>query len=775
MKQQGRKDDEQSYDYLTTSAGDRGNSRIHPIPRPSQTSTRLRTRAQNEARESTAGEGGGGDSRAESKGNINATATANTGVDDPRLVPPQRSLSISPHPNSVTGLQHHTTNIWLPGAVLQQVDRRQDDGEDGRGHVPQEGGEEKKLQIRNSLLELHAKVEEEGERGGGGHGRDWKAQENRDTFAKYTLNTLLCDGGLDNASTRSLLRRCIVSLGREGFLTEGWSKHLSWPRGDRIDYQRRPRMFIFNGKACERILRSRKSKREMLKAAGLLSLHEKLRRAEMHTFDSKKPIPKDTVKLIRNTGITRQETVLVNMEQIKLQKRGIWRAIRDGDFSKVKKLLSSGFKFLCRGPFGETILHTALLHQRTKIAFYIIDKFPCLVHSIYKTPLYMGETAMHMAIVNENVEILRCLLEKKMTPNGQKAKGRFFQPDYENGVYFGESPLHFATCMGHMEILKLLIDHGADISLADSYGNTAFHFAAAQHNNAEILKLLYEWGVVRYGEPETKKIVCSPNNIGLAPIQLATLCGRAKAVEYILSAYEIVGWKWGKVMRYSALPVDLVLGKQGIARIAAALEHSEILLLPILKDIMTEWWSTMRVHFCLSGLGALTYVLLLTALVIQMDASIPLYKASSWWLIVWTIILTLNVGSIVHKTIQLSYEVKEKHLLIRDVRALATSYHTIFERIGIAHHYFAISGTSMNLIGAPAWLIVLNYNLSLLMIYVFLLKFLLIYDGWTTMIFSIINILRVENGSEVYAFMGLFAIFIIPIAVSLTKWLNVLG
>jgi ankyrin repeat protein len=52
------------------------------------------------------------------------------------------------------------------------------------------------------------------------------------------------------------------------------------------------------------------------------------------------------------------------------------------------------------------------------------------------------------------------------------------------------SPLHFAAKESHYETIKLLLDFGADLSLRDSKGRTAYDIAIAfkHFNCAELLK-----------------------------------------------------------------------------------------------------------------------------------------------------------------------------------------------------------------------------------------------------------------------------------------------
>jgi ankyrin repeat protein len=109
---------------------------------------------------------------------------------------------------------------------------------------------------------------------------------------------------------------------------------------------------------------------------------------------------------------------------------------------------------------------------------------------------YYGENALHMAIVNEDPNMVKYLLSHNVNIH-QRACGRFFWPDdkkqkrqeslykefpllpletnYAGLSYYGEYPLSFAAVMGQVDCMRLLFAHGVDPNKQDSNGNTVFH------------------------------------------------------------------------------------------------------------------------------------------------------------------------------------------------------------------------------------------------------------------------------------------------------------
>ena len=159
-----------------------------------------------------------------------------------------------------------------------------------------------------------------------------------------------------------------------------------------------------------------------------------------------------------------------------------------------------------RGSTGESVLHLCV--QNTTIYNYLLVKrllyhFPKMVNDIYISEEFYGESALHIAIINENPQMVKLLLKNGADVH-QRACGKFFCPEdqkaeridnllseyaslpsetnYNGYFYYGEYPLSWAAVLNQVECVRLLIAYGANVNKEDSNGNTALHMLVISNN-----------------------------------------------------------------------------------------------------------------------------------------------------------------------------------------------------------------------------------------------------------------------------------------------------
>src|SRR5690606_39403728 len=90
-----------------------------------------------------------------------------------------------------------------------------------------------------------------------------------------------------------------------------------------------------------------------------------------------------------------------------------------------------------------------------------------------------GTTALHWAVYQHDVELVRTLLDAGADPSVRNL--------------FGSTPLMEAAIVGHAEIIGLLLDAGADVESPSYEGQTAL-MAVARTGNVAAARLLLDAG-----------------------------------------------------------------------------------------------------------------------------------------------------------------------------------------------------------------------------------------------------------------------------------------
>lgn len=117
---------------------------------------------------------------------------------------------------------------------------------------------------------------------------------------------------------------------------------------------------------------------------------------------------------------------------------------------------------------GRSILYHAVKYNDIETLKIMIDaKADVNTHDRFQ------EYPLRIAVENNNYEIIKLLIKNNALLNTQKE-------------YDGSTPLLHATKSGYTDIVKLLIHAGADVGIADKYGNTPY----SSTKNKELLKLI---------------------------------------------------------------------------------------------------------------------------------------------------------------------------------------------------------------------------------------------------------------------------------------------
>ena len=297
-----------------------------------------------------------------------------------------------------------------------------------------------------------------------------------------------------------------------------------------------------------------------------------------------------------------------------------------------------------RGAVGETVLHMCFLcatAAHKTLATYLVDEFGKeLIDAEYHGPEYHGEVALHIALVNKDVEAVRFLVGAGADTRAPRADGRFFR---RREVYFGEYLLSFAAVLNLHAMVELIVAHGADVNAKDSRGNTALHMLVLDrtHHSRELsaaeglgatVAAAVDGGDAAAGATTTTlgpsgKLPAQAEmyqllvrlgaqqsilNRGLlSPLTMAAHQGKKKMFEFVLFEQRSVLWSYGPITlaRYPLAEIESAGGNsatqrylkpkrsRAVVRAPTALRlivekgHTELLLLPIVQRLLDDKWN----------------------------------------------------------------------------------------------------------------------------------------------------------------------------------------
>jgi len=261
-----------------------------------------------------------------------------------------------------------------------------------------------------------------------------------------------------------------------------------------------------------------------------------------------------------------------------------------------------------RGLVLETCLHVCMLKntpQHKIVAKFLVKKHPELVNMVYENDVYKGESALHMAIVNRDIDMVKFLVAHGADIHRPSVTGSFFRTCAEGGkVYFGASPLDFAVCSDDSAIVNFLIENGAEVNTEDYYGNTPLHLSVV-HTLPDMYDLLLKHGA-------DHKIA---NYEDLTPFLLAAKKGNAKMFDFILNRHKETLWKFGPIL-CSLYPVQ----QMGVA-VELAVQGHHLCILDhrvTIEFLESKWKAYSRRRFWISCILEIFYfAMLLTAILLQ--------------------------------------------------------------------------------------------------------------------------------------------------------------
>ncbi|KAL4233808.1 hypothetical protein ACF0H5_008486 [Mactra antiquata] len=209
----------------------------------------------------------------------------------------------------------------------------------------------------------------------------------------------------------------------------------------------------------------------------------------------------------------------------------------------------------------ETILHRAVKMQAQKdIISALANTGPELLsHSRNDSELYKGQTALHIAITGQDIEVAEELLKQGKDRGVNErilatcATGSRFQ----NTVMLGELPLFVAALTLNTAMFDKVLSYGASLEARNTKGETVCH-CLIQYAHlypekiTEIMKMVEHIGKTTSGATSDTKIKPQssnvsrlsciwllPNNDGLNPLKLAARLGQHLIFKHIMELKDV--------------------------------------------------------------------------------------------------------------------------------------------------------------------------------------------------------------------------------------------
>uniref|UniRef100_A0A672FT57 Ion transport domain-containing protein n=1 Tax=Salarias fasciatus TaxID=181472 RepID=A0A672FT57_SALFA len=245
----------------------------------------------------------------------------------------------------------------------------------------------------------------------------------------------------------------------------------------------------------------------------------------------------------------------------------------------IKKLLScASTNIFERGALGETALHVAVMNDNQDAAVALMDGAPELINEPMTSELFQGVTPLHIAVVNQNINLVSHLISRGGDVSTPRVTGLYFRKRIGGLLYCGEHILSFAACAGNEDIISMVIDAGASTRVQDYRGNTLLHILVLQPNKTIACQAI-DLILTRDAElDQPVPLDMVPNYRGLTPFKLAAKEGNIVAFQHLVNKRRVVQWSLGPLSShlYDLTEIDSWADSMSVLELIVASHQREV-------------------------------------------------------------------------------------------------------------------------------------------------------------------------------------------------------
>uniref|UniRef100_A0A8C3AQB4 Transient receptor potential cation channel, subfamily V, member 6 n=1 Tax=Cyclopterus lumpus TaxID=8103 RepID=A0A8C3AQB4_CYCLU len=281
----------------------------------------------------------------------------------------------------------------------------------------------------------------------------------------------------------------------------------------------------------------------------------------------------------------------------------LFYAAKKNSVGCIKKLLSCpSTNIFERGALGETALHVAVMTDNLEAAVALMDGAPELINEPMTSELFQGVTPLHIAVVNQNINLVHHLICRGGDAATPRVTGLYFRKRIGGLIYYGEHILSFAACAGNEDIISMVIDAGASTRVQDYRGNTVLHILVLQPNKTIACQAI---DLIMTRDVELDQSVpldMVPNYRGLTPFKLAAKEGNVVAFQHLVNKRRVVQWSLGPLTSnlYDLTEIDSWADNMSVMELIVGSHQREarrILEVTPVRQLVSLKWNLYGKHY----------------------------------------------------------------------------------------------------------------------------------------------------------------------------------